>query len=74
MTNTTELTSYKGPKSMCICGHTGDGDDSEHADTFSYGHGFCKVPACLCRQFTWKGWTDEFRELMLKEETHGDSA
>lgn len=39
------------PKSVCLCGHTGDGMESQHEDTMSPGHGPCKL--CECRKFTW---------------------
>ncbi len=43
------------PKSICQCGHTGDGPNSEHSDTFQEGHGACNE--CDCVQFTWKELT-----------------
>jgi len=41
-----------GPKSMCRCGHTGDGPNSEHANAIALGHGACTQ--CNCVQFTWQ--------------------
>ena len=62
---------FIGPKSVCTCGHSGDGMKSDHQDRFGAGHGACKV--CKCAQFTWKGWTDEFRSLMLDATKEGGS-
>jgi hypothetical protein len=42
----------KTAASICLCGHTGDGKDSDHAGLI--GHGACCVPDCICRKFTWK--------------------
>ena len=41
-----------GGMSLCTCGHTGDGEGSQHEDTFQHGHGACKL--CDCERFTWK--------------------
>lgn len=56
---------YKGPKSICKCGHTGDGVDSQHdhimheeVDEWEPGHGECNV--CGCERFTWTKFTDDF--------------
>ena len=46
-----------GPKSLCGCGHTGDGPHSEHAARFAEGHGPCK--RCACKQFTWESWIEK---------------
>ena len=48
--------SSPGPKSLCMCGHTGDtalgyGLTSQHAG--AVGHGRCIVPGCGCLKFTW---------------------
>lgn len=43
------------PQSWCICGHTGDGPNSEHADTVEPGHGKCIHSSCPCSKFTWYG-------------------
>ncbi len=51
--------SFKGPKSLCRCGHTGDGDGSEHGGIV--GHGACLAHNCFCEKFTWNGWTAEFQ-------------
>ncbi len=49
---------YKGPRSMCTCGHAGDGSGVDKADTFNahsgvIGHGACTVSGCACVKFTW---------------------
>jgi hypothetical protein len=52
-----------GGKSVCACGHLGDGPNSQHHGTklgsvgkINNGHGKCCVEGCLCAQFTWAGW------------------
>ncbi len=48
-----------GPKSVCECGHTGDGAGSQHEGGehpywfLAEGHGPCNVEGCKCVQFTW---------------------
>lgn len=49
---------FVGPKSLCACGHTGDGENSDHAgDEVLSGKGTCLVPGCACVRFTWKQFT-----------------
>ena len=56
------------PKSICTCGHTGDGPNSEHgAKVLPNGHGACLVEGCDCRQFTWAGFTPEFQEELDRD-------
>lgn len=50
------------PKSICVCGHTGDGPGSFHAGTI--GHGFCLSVGCKCPKFTWDRFTDYGEKLM----------
>lgn len=56
------------PKSVCTCGHTGDGARSQH--TGFGGHGACQATPvdgrneCRCGQFSWKGWTREYTQFM----------
>ena len=52
--------SFEEPKSWCFCGHLGDGINSQHAGV--NGHGRCEVEGCDCDQFTWKRFTNRFRE------------
>ena len=48
------------PRSICICGHTGDGANSEHYDHLPVdpdvagGLGSCKVKDCPCQHFIYK--------------------
>jgi len=54
------------PKSYCRCGHTGDGDLSDHMPALGItaGHGPCSL--CACEKFTWGRWTDA-GELAARE-------
>jgi len=63
------------PKSICTCGHTGDGPKSQHNDgPFNAGHGEClqtrRVPggtkACDCPQFTWKAFLPGIEDKLQK--------
>jgi hypothetical protein len=49
------------PKSLCSCGHSGDGAYSQHRDILQRGHGACKVKGCTCELFSWAGFTDMFK-------------
>jgi len=40
-----------GGKSVCLCGHRGDGSAAKHAGLI--GHGPCTVPGCTCPKFSW---------------------
>lgn len=41
-------------KSMCTCGHIGDGPFTAHADTeLETGHGKCMIDGCKCKRFKW---------------------
>jgi hypothetical protein len=58
---------FDGPRSVCACGHTGDGPDSQHeAGTLSLaeGHGACTVEGCDCDRFAWKAFRPEFQEAL----------
>ena len=57
---------FRGAKSICTCGHLGDGENSDHEDSMAHGHGKCKVPGCDCHKFTWERFTDEFQEYLDK--------
>lgn len=51
---------WSGPKSVCLCGHTGDGDESQHDDNeVALGHGECLV--CKCEKFTWVAFLPEYQ-------------
>jgi hypothetical protein len=63
----------RAPKSVCQCGHTGDGAASEHADTALAvlgmqvkGHGRCLVPGCACERFTWGRFNDVFQAALKR--------
>lgn len=59
---------FVGPRSKCICGHTGDVDllSNPEAEVSDHGglsgHGPCK--ACKCRKFTWGGHLLKFLRWM----------
>ena len=52
------------PKSVCRCGHNGDGEGSDHGETFQAGHGACLVVGCVCRRFTWVRFTGNFEAAL----------
>lgn len=48
-------------RSVCTCGHVGDGPHSQHRDCrSSAGHGACSVRGCSCRKFRWQSNLPEF--------------
>lgn len=51
---------YPLPKSLCSCGHTGDGPLSAHIDDLEFGHGRCRI--CDCTRFAWSSFTMSFQE------------
>jgi hypothetical protein len=62
---------FVGPKSICICGHTGDGENSQHnelytgcpvSDCYRQGKGHCKK--CDCECFTWKSFTKKYQNFL----------
>lgn len=57
----------KEPKSLCFCGHLGDGPNSSHAGPI--GHGVCTVIGCRCQKFIWAKFTRYGQELMLRLRT-----
>jgi hypothetical protein len=58
--------SESAPKSICRCGHTGDGANSEHAGLIARGHGRCLAPGCDCEKFSWAGPTEQFKQFMAQ--------
>ncbi len=52
------------PASVCDCGHTGDGGNSQHQDTLQKGHGACLE--CDCAQFSWAGWIQAIADFIAK--------
>ena len=58
---------WQGSKSVCTCGHTGDGRWSQHTGRptmVQNGHGRCLEPGCKCGQFTWGKWTGAFQDAL----------
>lgn len=53
---------FLGPRSVCECGHEGDGYPSDHGEGVGGGpgHGPCWVEGCSCKQFTFRGFTRDF--------------
>jgi hypothetical protein len=47
----------KPARSRCYCGHTGDGNPSQHYGLV--GHGPCSLPGCECKKFTWKEFIEK---------------
>ena len=60
--------SWRGPRSVCGCGHLGDGSDSEHGSVLSVdiGHGACRVAGCACQHFTWTAFTPKFMAALTR--------
>jgi hypothetical protein len=59
--------SQRAPKSVCTCGHHGDGNASWHDGSGpARGHGSCFHPGCSCQKFTWKNWTPAYAEFRAK--------
>ena len=63
--------SYKEPKSVCACGHPGDGPDSQH--TGVNGHGACFHAGCKCKQFTWSRFTAAFTLFLVDNGVNRES-
>jgi hypothetical protein len=47
-------------RSLCDCGHTGDGPNSQHEDLIQQGHGPCRQ--CDCQRFRWVKFLPEFEQ------------
>ena len=58
--------SSRGPMSICTCGHTGDGPNSQHDDRYGIGHGACTVEGCNCKQFTWDRFIEEEKDILSR--------
>ncbi|RPI56246.1 MAG: hypothetical protein EHM49_00725 [Deltaproteobacteria bacterium] len=60
------LNEYDKGKSICTCGHLGDGSPSSHITGLDGqpGHGACRVRGCLCEKFTWADYSDEYKEYL----------
>lgn len=60
--------SNRAPKSICTCGHHGDGNVSWHAGSGpARGHGRCLHAGCNCQKFTWKNWAPAYVEFMVSK-------
>lgn len=57
---------WEGPRSLCECGHPGDGEGGAHKGIG--GHGFCTAAGCKCLQFTWREFLPEFEQALKKIE------
>jgi hypothetical protein len=60
---------FVGAKAICECGHTGEGENSEHsvwADAHgnSLGMGRCSVPGCNCQKFVAIRSTKKYRNFL----------
>jgi len=61
---------FEGPKSICTCGHTGDGKGSQHGnENFNFGSGKCLVNGCTCERFTWIRWTKKFENFLERSKS-----
>ena len=57
------------PKSICSCGHTGDGPNGAHTGgLLNPGHGACTVPGCPCEGFTWTAFQTAFADALESAE------
>jgi hypothetical protein len=54
---------WRGPKSRCRCGHSGDGTNSAHLGLF--GHGRCDIAGCDCSKFSWAAYLPAFNTALL---------
>jgi len=68
---------YVGPKSICACGHAGDGrglaDGAASGEAVSlhagpFGHGSCMHGRCKCKKFTWDHHTQAFTRALVGAE------
>ena len=60
---------YTGPRSLCSCGHLGDGPNSDHgaSDLGTPGHGKCNK--CDCKIFSWNKFTNEYQKHLNENKT-----
>jgi len=60
-----EAMKFDGPKSLCQCGHRGDGPVSMHRDLhMGEGKGPCIAKGCRCQQFVWKKFRTDFKAFL----------
>jgi len=63
---------FVGPKSICLCGHTGDGTNSDHSTLIGSsedGTGECLVNGCDCTRFTWGRFTKKFHNFLERSKS-----
>lgn len=71
---------FEGPKSICTCGHTGDGEESEHyglmlidstskGSGIQYGMGICSITGCQCEKFVLNRPTKKYLNFMESRKT-----
>lgn len=53
---------FHGAESICMCSHTGNGENSQHQNipTMGLGNGRCLVTGCGCIRFAWARSTKKF--------------
>lgn len=50
---------FVGAKALCKCGHTADGENSQHEN----GSGKCTMNGCKCEKFEFLSWTKKYRNF-----------
>jgi len=62
----TEPYELNNPRSLCTCGHTGDGLRSDHVDLdlFDLGLGRCRAPGCPCNRFCWHSYLKPYQKYL----------
>ena len=73
---------FRAPRGVCLCGHTGHGPGSKHADTHYHdigrdhaydrvyeGQGGCRAAGCVCTRFRWRRATSGYRRYLTKQAT-----
>jgi hypothetical protein len=54
---------FVGAKALCKCGHTGDGENSQHEGN-PHGTGKCSVLGCVCEKFEFLQQTKKYRNFI----------
>jgi hypothetical protein len=56
---------FVGPMGICTCGHTGIGENSQHANGMVYsGTEACRAKGCECLRFKFKQWTKKYQGFL----------
>lgn len=69
-TATSPPLAFAGPRGICVCGHTGNGPNSDHADDnlrtsdTVQGTGVCHAPDCQCSRFQMARRTPEWQRYL----------